>query len=315
MGISTETEPQVSSEPSPSAEIGADEQTLGQYIPLLYHYNMLQDQDRVCAFREAIELLVRPEMHVVELGGGTGILSSFAARQGARVSCVERNPELVANARKFVGANGLGDQIDVIQADASQFVPAEPVDVVVCEMLHVGLLREKQVQVIDAFKRNYNSNFGPKLPVFIPEASVLMAQPIHQSFDFEGYIAPVPMFQTPLMDQPRTKELTDLSPYASIDYRDLIPTSFAIRQDLSISREGCLNALRFITQNVLAIDTQKQRAITWPNQCLVLPVEQPIQVNDRDRIEMQFKYAAGASIESLSESIQIHKLESPLNQG
>ena len=155
-----------------------DTEVLGQYIPLLYHYNMLQDEDRVGAFRSAIELVVKPGMHVVELGGGTGILSSFAARQGASVSCVERNPELVSCAQRFVETNGLQKQIRVIQADAASYVPDKPVDVVVCEMLHVGLLREKQAQVIAAFKQNYTKTFGKKLPIFVPEASILMAQPV-----------------------------------------------------------------------------------------------------------------------------------------
>ncbi|TWU42039.1 hypothetical protein Poly41_03350 [Novipirellula artificiosorum] len=83
------------------------DQVLGQYIPLLYHYNMLQDEERVGAFKAAIDLLVRPGMHVVELGGGTGILSSFAARRGAHVTCVERNSELVDCSRRLLDQNGL----------------------------------------------------------------------------------------------------------------------------------------------------------------------------------------------------------------
>ncbi len=285
----------------------ADEQILGQFIPLLYHYNMLQDEDRVGSFLAAIELMVAPGMHVVELGGGTGILSSFAARQGAKVTCVERNPELVSSARRFVRENGFDSRINVVQADAAQFVPREPVDVVICEMLHVGLLREKQAQVISAFKRNYFLAHGPKLPVLIPEASMLMVQPIEHSFDFAGYVAPVPLFQAPLVDQPRTTQLSELSPYASIAYNDLIPLQFAIRQSVETSQDGCINAIRFVTQNVLAIDMSKQHAITWPNQCLVLPLEKPLDVSKGQQIEMEFNYAAGGSIDSLSETIQVRR--------
>lgn len=99
-----------------------DEQTLGQYITLVHHYNMLQDTDRANTFRDAIELIVRPGMHVVELGGGTGILSSFAARQGARVTCVERNPELVSCGRRFIRDNGLGDAVEVPRASSVEFI-------------------------------------------------------------------------------------------------------------------------------------------------------------------------------------------------
>jgi hypothetical protein len=61
-------------------QIDSESNVLGQFIPLHYHFQMLQDRQRLAAFRSAMELHVQPGMHVVELGGGTGILSSFAAR-------------------------------------------------------------------------------------------------------------------------------------------------------------------------------------------------------------------------------------------
>jgi predicted RNA methylase len=283
-----------------------DEQTLGQYIPLLYHYNMLQDEDRVGAFRRAIELLVKPGMHVVELGGGTGILSSFAARRGAQVSCVERNPELVSAARRFVRGNGLRERIQVIHADAVDFVPDRPVDVVICEMLHVGLLREKQAQVIAAFKRNYRQTYGPQRPVFVPEVSILMSQPVQHSFDFAGYHAPVPMFQAPLLDQPRTQPLAPLIPYANIAYEDPIPTRFEVCQSTRSTADGTFNAIRFVTQNVLAVDLDTQSAITWANQCLVLPIESPGEIRAGQDIEIQFNYLPGDSIDQLLRSIKVN---------
>lgn len=293
---------------SPAVKSNADadaDRTLGQYIPLLYHYNMLQDADRVGAFREAINLIVQPGMHVVELGGGTGILSSFAARRGARVTCVERNPDLVDCAREFVTANGLDDRITVVRGDASTFVPETKVDAVVCEMLHVGLLREKQAQVITAFKRNYGRRHGPKLPTFLPEATILMAQPVQQDFDFAGYVAPVPMFQAPLVEQPRTKPLAGLSPYANIGYDAVIPTRFDIEQAVTIDCTGKANAVRFVTQNVIAIDVPGQRAITWPNQCLVLPLAEPMTTITGETRTMAFSYEAGDEVETLARSVSL----------
>ena len=71
----------------------------------------------------------------------------------------------------LVQANGLEKQITVIQADAGQLVPKHAVDVVVCEMLHVGLLREKQVNVITAFKRkDYGRAYAdPNCPFSFPK--------------------------------------------------------------------------------------------------------------------------------------------------
>ena len=53
---------------------------LGQFIPVHYHHNMLMDQNRMHSFKSAIYHAVKPGMKVLELGGGTGVLSFFAAR-------------------------------------------------------------------------------------------------------------------------------------------------------------------------------------------------------------------------------------------
>lgn len=282
-----------------------NENVLGQHIPLVYHYNMLLDEDRVRAFREAIETVVQPGMHVVELGGGTGILSSFAARRGATVTCVERIPQLAECATKFVRDNALSEAVKVVQADAASFVPQAPVDVVICEMLHVGLLREKQLQVIAGFKRGYMKKFGNRLPIFLPEASILMAQPVEQSFDFHGYWAPIPTFQATLNAQPRTRELCGLSAYANIDYQQDSSLVLDHCEKVTAIQTGIANAVRFVTQNVLAVSVEQQRAITWPNQSLIIPIVNPVHVNAGQVMQLAFRYAAGDSVESLSDSIEL----------
>ena len=77
-----------------------DDAMLGQFIPIHYHYQMLNQEQRTGAFEEAIAAVVRPGMKVLELGGGTGVQSFFAARAGAtKVYCVERAPHVAAAAR------------------------------------------------------------------------------------------------------------------------------------------------------------------------------------------------------------------------
>ncbi len=294
-----------------ASESPVEEHLLGQFIPLVYHFNMLLDDARVNAFREALAIVVQPGMHVLELGGGTGILSSFAARLGARVTCIERNPELVDCSRRLLAHNGLEARVDVVQADAGQYVPHSQVHVVVCEMLHVGLLREKQALVIEAFKRNYRQAFGKTLPVFLPEMSILMVQPIQQSFDFAGYQAPIPMFQAAVLDQPRTLELATLTPYANIAYNELIPSNFHVRQEFVAARSGLFNAIRLATQNVITVDMGRQSAVTWPNQCLVLPVDEPIPVEAGQPLEVQFQYCPGDSIEQLASGLQVRTIGEP----
>jgi type I protein arginine methyltransferase len=278
---------------------------LGQYIPLHYHFQMLQDQRRLISFLQAIETYVKPGMHVVELGGGTGILSSFAARCGAKVTCVERNPQLVEFAKRTLHANGLGDSVTVVLEDAVHFVSNEPVDVVICEMLHVGLLREKQTSIISAFKENYQANWNEELPRFIPEATRLMVQLIEHPFDFEGYYAPLPIFQAP--DQSANGDLRELSllqDYGQIFYDEPIPESVRWRGTLKATASGFLSALRFVTLNFLAVES-KGESPTWPNQFLIVPLPEPSSVVKGQETEIEFSYRYGASLEQLQESIHV----------
>ncbi len=60
---------------------------LGQFIPLHYHHNMLNDTVRMQGFKDAIDLLVKPGATVLELGGGTGVQSFFAAQKARRAIC------------------------------------------------------------------------------------------------------------------------------------------------------------------------------------------------------------------------------------
>lgn len=278
---------------------------LGQFIPLHYHYNMLNDTARMQGFKFALEYAVQPGAKVLELGGGSGVLSFFAARKASRVWCVERNPEMVATAREILALNPNGHKVEVIQADAFTYLPPEPVDVVICEMIHVAMLREKQIPMMISFKERYLEKFGGPLPVFVPEALIQAVQPVQQSFDFEGYHAPTILFQDPACVQKKTFELAQPIVYQLLDYQDEIPEICAWNGRIAIGQTGTLNALRFITKNVLAVVAEEQRTIDWFSQYLIVPLPNPLAVTAATEIELHFSYKAGAPFAALTSSLHI----------
>jgi type I protein arginine methyltransferase len=285
----------------------SEETLLGQFIPLHYHYQMLLDKARMTGFKEAIQYVVQPGHKVVELGGGTGVLSCYASQKAAHVWCVERNPQMVEASRRFLSLNGCSGKVEVIEANAMEYLPPEPVDAVICEMLHSALLREKQIEVLDTFKRNYTARFGPKLPVFIPEATILAVQPVEQNFDFYGYKAPVPMFTEPTLPHSDITQLADPTIYSMFEYKKPLSFEYGFDGQLTIATPGTLNALRFITKNVLAILLEKQATIDWHNFYLILPVPEPIQVASGDQIKVGFSYQAGAPLEALLNELRVAK--------
>lgn len=285
-----------------------DESQLGQFIPLHYHFLMLQSAPRMQAFKEAIAAVVKPGAKVVELGGGSAALSFFASQTASKVWCVERNPEMVAAARRILALNGSPANIELVQADAMEFLPPQPVDVVICEMLHVGMLREKQLEVISSFKERYQNRFGLALPRFLPEAFIQWVQPVQQDFNFFGYHAPMPMFQEATLPAEGTVQLAEPSLYQMMEYSAPLPLDYVGRGTVEIQTAGKLNAVRFILKNILAVLIEENRAIEWHNQYLILPIESPFEVLSGDQVRIAFSYQAGGSIASLSESLVVARV-------
>jgi predicted RNA methylase len=279
-----------------------DHLELGQFIPPVYHYHMLTDQARMDAFRDGLALAVPQGSRVLELGGGTAVLSFFAAERAAKVWCVEKNPEMVREARRILALNPGHEKVEMIEADAFDYLPPEPVDVVICEMLHVGMLREKQIPVIESFKRRYLEKFGTPLPRFVPEAFIQAVQPVQQSFDFDGYYAPTPFFQHPDTEHSRTLELADPAIYQLACYGDTLPEDCSWEGELALSRSGEFNALRFITKNVIAIDEAARRTVDWFSQYLIMPLEKPLEVEAGQKAAIRFAYRPGDRITALKPS-------------
>jgi len=102
-------------------------------IPLQYQALLLADEGRMAAFETAIGRTITPGLRVLDLGAGTGVQSDFAARQGAVVTAVECDPLVFAAARSALRA-ALGDAVRVVHADARDYLPDGPVDLVLCEI-------------------------------------------------------------------------------------------------------------------------------------------------------------------------------------
>ena len=277
---------------------------LGQFIPVHYHHNMLMDANRMHNFKAAIDYVVQPGMKVLELGGGTGVLSFFAAQKAGKVYCVEFNPDMVLEARKFLGINKNGERVEVIHADAFEYLPPEPVDVVICEMIHVAMLREKQVEVIEHFKQRYLERFGGPLPVFLPEAVLMAVQPVQQEYDFDGFIAPIVQFQQPGQIQNGTVELSQPQVYSLIDFTQPNDTLYRWEGQFTAERDGVLNALRFITKNILAVVPERNSTIDWLNHYMTLPLAEPMPIRAGETIQAGFAYRAGAQIQSLQATMR-----------
>ncbi|MDQ6991996.1 MAG: methyltransferase domain-containing protein [Mariprofundus sp.] len=282
---------------------------LGQYIPIHYHFQMLEDDARMSGFKTALDYLVPVGGKVLDMGSGTGVLSFMAAQKAARVYGVERQPELVECARQLLEDNGCADKVELVLADARDYLPPEPVDVVVCEMLHSALLREKQLEVIQSFKDRYAKKFGATMPKFIPEATILGVEPLFADFSFQGYRAPISFFEDPGSLSRRYQSLGDAKLYCMLEYQsEEMPKRISFDGTLTVGVDGCFNALRFITKSLLAINLEQESSVDWMNMNLILPIKTAIDAKPGDQFHVLFSYDAGGDIQALKHSIEVVKL-------
>ena len=107
-----------------AAEV-VDDDYFGSYSFFDIHRTMLDDVPRTAAYRTALERnpsLTR-DAAVVDIGCGTGILSMFAARGGAkRVVGVDGAADIAAVARANVAHNGVSDVVSVVQGKVEELL-------------------------------------------------------------------------------------------------------------------------------------------------------------------------------------------------
>ena len=123
------------------------------FASILLHHHMLRDTLRVMAYQAAIARHSRGRS-VVEIGCGTGILSIFAARAGARRVVAIEESEIAAVAERMFRANGYDGIIELRRANSRDVQLDEPADLLIHEIIGGDPFAENLIPfVLDARER------------------------------------------------------------------------------------------------------------------------------------------------------------------
>lgn len=123
------------------------------FASILAHHYMLRDTVRVLAYQSAIARHSHGRS-VVEIGCGTGILSIFAVRAGARRVVAIEESEIAAVAERMFRVNGCDGIVELRRANSRDVELDEPADLLIHEILGVDPFNENLIPfVLDARAR------------------------------------------------------------------------------------------------------------------------------------------------------------------
>jgi len=128
------------------------------------HEEMLCDSVRLDAYHAAIDRYVTSQDRVVDIGTGTGVMAFFAAAKTPRkIYAIDHSKTMLNYARGAAKANGIAN-VTFVASTSHRFCPVEPVDVIVQELMGIGLFDEKMLEIILDARDRYLKPGGRILP-------------------------------------------------------------------------------------------------------------------------------------------------------
>lgn len=183
-----------SSAPAPESSVtagneaskkAADTQQYDQDYFKSYSYNsihesMIKDRVRTDAYRDFIydhKSLFKDKV-VLDVGCGTGILSMFCAKAGAKLVIAVDNSDIIDKARETVFKNGLQDTVKCLRGKIEEVtLPVGKVDLIVSEWMGYCLLYESMLDSVLYARDRYLAPDG----LMVPSHATLRIAPLGDS--------------------------------------------------------------------------------------------------------------------------------------
>nr|CAG8567184.1 8670_t:CDS:2 [Entrophospora candida] len=131
------------------------------------HEEMLKDEVRTLSYRTAIyqnKHLFKDKI-VLDIGSGTGILSMFAAKAGAKHVYGIDMSSIIDQARQIIADNKLDDKITLIKGKMEEVkLPVDQVDIIISEWMGYFLLYESMLDTVIIARDKYLKPGGMIFP-------------------------------------------------------------------------------------------------------------------------------------------------------
>ncbi len=267
-----------------------------------YHRELIADEKRTNAFREAIARVVRPGDIVVDLGCGSGILSFFACQAGAsRVYAIDQTH--AADVASLLTRHfGLSDRLTVLHGEAKTLELPERADVLLSETLGVLGLDEGIAGIVaDARKRFLKPNAR-----IMPQRVGVSIVPVELDYEYDKHVAfwgekrygldlsPVRLFASSsiLFAHIRSNAYLDAPrEVLSIDLLHDDAGNASGRASFAATRNAHMHGFGAFFDATLAdgitISNAVARETSWSQ--ALLPLEMPVQLRRGARIDVELQ--------------------------
>ncbi|CAK7238959.1 MAG: Ribosomal protein arginine N-methyltransferase rmt3 [Sporothrix thermara] len=144
------------------------------------HETMLKDTIRTDAYRDFIyaNKHLFAGKTVLDIGCGTGILSMFCAKAGAKLVIAVDRSEIINKARENIFHNGLSNQITCLKGLIEEVtLPVDKVDIIVSEWMGYALLYEAMLPSVLYARDKYLTPDG----LLVPSHASLFLAPVSDS--------------------------------------------------------------------------------------------------------------------------------------
>jgi type I protein arginine methyltransferase len=174
----TNTQPKDPQSPISTSQADQDSGYFTSYASTTIHSTMLKDTIRTNAYRDFIytNKHLFADKTILDLGCGTGILSLFCARAGARHIIAVDNSPIIDQARIIVYSNGLQDRITCLRGRIEDVhLPCSRVDIIISEWMGYGLLYESMLDSVIWARDRY---LDPEAGLMVPSHATLRLAPL-----------------------------------------------------------------------------------------------------------------------------------------
>lgn len=169
------------------AVLSQDPDYFNSYSYNSIHEIMIKDKIRTDAYRDFIydNKSIFQDKVVLDVGCGTGILSMFCAKAGAKLVLAVDNSDIITKARENVFRNDLQDKVTCIRGKIEDVVlPVLQVDIIVSEWMGYCLLYESMLDSVIYARDKYLTPDG----LMVPSHATLRIAPLADSDLIDSHV-------------------------------------------------------------------------------------------------------------------------------